>query len=38
MEYNLKKKKQKNKKTTTTESLCCAPETNTALYINYTSI
>ena len=33
MEYNLEKKK-----TTTTESLCCAPETNTALYINYTSI
>ena len=34
MKYNLQKQKTKLK----TESLCCTPETNTVLYINYTSI
>ena len=34
MEKNLKK----NTYICVTESLCCTPETNTTLYINYTSI
>ena len=35
MEKNLKKKYMY---IYVTESLCCTPETNTTLYINYTSI